>query len=268
MTPMTAPTEAPLFAARVEALPALELWLLKDDFGRLTQEMTAPLAALLSEAEHDRRPRYRREEQRNQFLCSRALLRCALSRHQPVAPTAWVFEHTAQGKLQLAPPYSKTGLRFNLSHTQDLIVCAVARQRTVGADAEYSRRPCDYMAIAQRYFTPSEIHALTIPLEAQRKARFFEFWTLKEAYVKALGHGLSYAFNCFYFILGESRITINDSLDPDADDKWTFYSLAFNEHYRIALCLGRNSIQAEPRISLYSLSIDRLVETALGFAAT
>lgn len=269
MTTMAAlPTGAPFLADRLEQPQDVELWLLQGDFKRPGEDATAPLAALLSQAECDQHQRYRHEQRRGQFLCSRALLRCVLSRYQAVAPMAWVFEHSAQGKLQLAQPHSETGLLFNLSHTQDLIVCAVACHRAVGVDAEHSGRPCDYAAIAQRYFTPAEIHALTAPPEAQCKARFFEFWTLKEAYVKALGHGLAYAFNRFHFILEESRIRINDSLDPDADDKWTFYSSAFDNHYRIALCLGRNRVQAEPCISLYSLSIDRLVEAALGFAAT
>jgi 4'-phosphopantetheinyl transferase len=146
--------------------------------------------ALLADDERQRLAAFRFEEDRRQYLMAHALLRTTLSQYAPVPPEAWRFERTAQGK-----PHAPQApwLQFNLTHTRGLVACALAVQ-PVGVDAEWLGQPLD-PALARFVLTPDERLAWEALPEQSRGRALLRCWTLKEAYVKARGLGLSLGFD-------------------------------------------------------------------------
>lgn len=158
--------------------------------------LLATYRSLLTPEERVHLDRLRREPDRRRFLLTRALVRWALSQHSDVAPQSFVFGARAYGKPAIEKP-SGMPLSFNASHTRGMVACVVAREREVGVDVENTTRPVEATDIAERFFSREERSALSA-LPAQRKRdRFFDYWTLKEAYAKGRGLGLSLPFDTF-----------------------------------------------------------------------
>lgn len=153
--------------------------------------------ALLSDEERVRHRSFARPDLRDRFLVAHAGLRRVLAQHVGADPGALVFETNAHGKPRLA---GQGPVHFSLSHSGDRAVLAVS-DAEVGADVERLR--CfDHLALARRYFHPTEVAALLdLEGEAQRWA-FFLTWTLKESVVKALGLGLSVPLDSFAVAIG------------------------------------------------------------------
>ena len=100
------------------------------------------------------------------------------------------------------------GLRFNLSHTDGLVVCLVAVEREIGVDVEHTARAGSVgIEIAERFSSPSEVAELRSLPFADQRSRFFDYWTLKEAYIKARGLGLHLPLDQFSFHLGLTPVT-------------------------------------------------------------
>ena len=142
--------------------------------------------AVLDSTERARADRFRVSRDRERFVAARAFLRALLSCYTGVPPAAIRFSVLAHGKPALAEP---GGPHFNLSHSHEAAVCAVAG-REVGIDIEQVRPLPDAMQIAARFFSAEERDALAIVPPERRDRAFFACWTRKEAYVKATGSGL------------------------------------------------------------------------------
>jgi 4'-phosphopantetheinyl transferase len=177
--------------------------------------------ALLTDEERARHARMRPDPRGDEFLVGRALLHHALARHAP-APRR--FAATGHGRLELAeaPP---APVSFNLSHAEGLVVCAVAAGALeLGIDVEKvdPRRADD--AVWEHYFATTEVAALRALPAAERCERFFTYWTLKEAYMKARGLGMALPLHDFWFLVEEGRpvrIAFSAAL-PDQPQRWQF----------------------------------------------
>jgi 4'-phosphopantetheinyl transferase len=154
----------------------------------LSDEAEAEAASrqLLSDEELRRYDRLLLPEARHRFAVAHTLVRSVLSLYADVEPQAWRFSTGPHGKPEIAHPGGLPPLRFNLSHTAGLSACAVTLDRDIGVDVEMTGRRVARMEIARRFFAPQEAAAV----EAEPE-RFFDYWTLKEAYIKATGRGLS-----------------------------------------------------------------------------
>ena len=142
---------------------------------------------LMTEGERARCLRLVRDVDRRTFAITRALVRRSLSGYGPTAPADWHFV-TNQHQCPFVDPVQAgtPPLQFNLSHTHGLVALAVTRGHRVGVDVERVTRVVD-LAVADRHFAPAEVRDLRrLPAEEQPVA-FFEYWTLKEAYIKARG---------------------------------------------------------------------------------
>ncbi|MCP4381625.1 MAG: 4'-phosphopantetheinyl transferase superfamily protein, partial [Hyphomicrobiales bacterium] len=135
--------------------------------------------------------RYHFDRDRDLYLAARVLLRTALSRYVSVSPADWVFSQNAFGKPEIDGSIDGDGLRFNLSHTAGLVVCAVTRSADIGVDVERLSRTVPDMQFARRHFAWSEYWSLVATPGPARARVFFAHWTVKEAYLKARGLGLS-----------------------------------------------------------------------------
>lgn len=153
-------------------------------------------AALLSGEERQRAGRFAQDRERRRFTVARARLRQLLGARLAVAPEAIELEYAAGGKPRLHPKFG-SDLRFNLSHYEDVAAFALAHGREVGVDVEGVRSLEDADAIAALVFSPREHQAYRAVDPAQKPRAFFNCWTRKEAFVKALGEGLQHPLHSF-----------------------------------------------------------------------
>ena len=177
--------------------------------------------ALLSADERARYGRFVFPDDRRDFAEAHALLRRVLSLYAAVAPPAWIFDAPPGEKPALVPWLGAPPLSFNLSHTRGLVACAVALDADVGVDAERIDRVADGEDIAARYFTAGETAALMACDSPGRATRFIELWTLKEAYLKAIGRGLARPLNEVAFAFAADG-TIAWDVPGAARDEWRF----------------------------------------------
>lgn len=182
---------------------------------------------LLNEAEKRRWQRFYFAKHRHQYLVTRALVRSVLSFYSDRDPKDWRFGFNAYGKPEIAPEQASLPIRFNLSHTDGLVLCAVVLEHDVGVDIENLQRKPVNPNIAEHFFSRQEAEWLNALPEWQRSTRFFEYWTLKEAFIKAKGMGLSLPLDQFSFTIEENG-PIRVSFDPRLQDDpmhWQFWQL-------------------------------------------
>jgi 4'-phosphopantetheinyl transferase len=142
----------------------------------------------LSTDETGRALRFYFDEDRLRFVTARGAVRAILGLYLQEEPKNIRFEYTRYGKPEVFP---RCGLRFNVSHSAGLAVLAITSGQDVGIDAEFIRPVTDFSRIARRFFSQREYQALEVlPAEARLRA-FFACWTRKEAFIKAVGEGLS-----------------------------------------------------------------------------
>ena len=233
------------------------VWLLPDP-EQAPRTQIDELAAILDDDERDRAARYLRPADRTRSIAARALLRLMLSRYAPVAPSAWQFRTNRYGRPELARvPEAAGDLRFNVSHTDGLIAVAVTRGRSIGVDVEHIDRPLAH-DIAGRFFSPAEVRDLRqYPVEAQPRV-FFDYWTLKEAYIKARGMGLALPLGDFSFRLrADEPPTI--SFAPELGDdpaRWQFAQASPSGRHRLAVAVERRGPDLPVRLA--SLPLEHL----------
>ncbi|HEX2677035.1 MAG TPA: 4'-phosphopantetheinyl transferase superfamily protein [Polyangiales bacterium] len=150
--------------------------------------------------ERERHDRFHFDSDRDTYLIAHALLRRALAALTGHAPGAFTFLAGEHGRPEIAAPESARSLRFNLSHTRGRVACGFTRGAEIGVDVEQVDRKVELEAVARRVYSDAELQALfALPPEAQRE-RFFELWTLKESYIKAIGKGFTAPLRAITFI--------------------------------------------------------------------
>jgi 4'-phosphopantetheinyl transferase len=172
----------------------------------------------LSPAERARAARFVFDVHRRRFSAARAALRRILAAHLGTTPAAIVFTELAHGKPAVA------GLEFNLSHSDELAVIAVTRDAPLGVDVERVRDVPDALAIAEHYFAPGERAALAAAPAAERARAFLRCWTRKEAFIKAIGEGLSHPLQRFEVALDAARFIAIDGSEAAAA-RWSLVAL-------------------------------------------
>lgn len=218
----------------------IHLWLTFYDEIR-EQRLLSDYWALLSAAERDKHSRFRFERDRSQYLVTRALVRTVLAKYASIDPQDWRFTTNAFGRPQIANEgIAAADFTFNISHTRGLIVLGVACGRELGVDVENicAREAC--VEIADRWFAPEEVAALHELPPEQQPHRFFEYWTLKESYIKARGAGLSMPLDRFWFqFLENDRVdmTIRGAERPTS--RWEFWQVRPAAEYLLAVCAER-----------------------------
>ena len=209
------------------------------------EQITDPLLInryhrLLTPEEAKKQARFHFPRHRHQYLVTRALVRTVLSRYASVTPESWLFEENAYGRPHIAASHEMSWLRFNLSHTDGLIACAVTRDGEIGVDVENILRGGDLVQIADRFFSPAEVADLHGVPSDRQEDRFFDYWTLKESYIKARGMGLSIPLGDFSFHLSDAHDDIRISISATQNDdpaRWQFRQWRFGTEHKISLCL-------------------------------
>ena len=215
--------------------------------------LEAACRALLEPHELARTARLHFARDRHRHLLTRVLVRTALSRYAPVRPQDWRFAEGPFGRPRIGGPMTQAiqGLDFNLSHTDGLIVLALARNLEMGVDAEHLGRNAS-LELADHFFSPAEAKALAALPPSRRAHRFFELWTLKESYIKARGMGLQIPLDSFGFALDEADDRIGFALFSNAhgDDAphRHFWQLRPTPEHLVAVCAATGGNGAGMRI--------------------
>ena len=176
---------------------------------------------LLSVDERVRADRFMFERHRRQYIFAHAMLRLALSHVAPeVAPTDWSFASGHYGRPFVVSPKTSSTLHFSLSHADGCVACVVSGHETVGVDVETVSSRVAPLSTALRFFAPEEGETLRGLPEPAATERFFDYWTLKEAYLKARGFGLNLPLDAFAMQVSREAIEISFKPDiPDAVDR-------------------------------------------------
>ncbi|HEY9693243.1 MAG TPA: 4'-phosphopantetheinyl transferase superfamily protein [Oculatellaceae cyanobacterium] len=197
------------------------------------------LAQTLSEDEKARSDRFYFEQHRKRFIIARGLLRTILGRYLTIAPNLVNFSYGSQGKPALAEDLAVSKLQFNVSHSENLALYAVTRDRAVGIDIEYISPMADAEQLAERFFAAKEAEILRSLPENQKQQAFFNCWTRKEAYVKACGAGLSQPLNQFEVSLipGKSANLLSIAGSTSAAAHWQLQDLKPASDYAGAMAV-------------------------------
>jgi 4'-phosphopantetheinyl transferase len=214
-------------AGRLDAEGGLAVWWLATEAAK-SSDMQRWLQTLDC-GERERAARFRTEADRRDFIAAHALLRAMLTYYFDAPPLSWRFLVDANGKPWVDPQVGPHEIQFNISHTRGLAAAALASRGAIGVDVEEIDDAKADLAIAEAYFARSEVEILQQAPPSERTRCFFRLWTLKEAYIKAIGKGLSAPLNSFAFVFEPIRIAFLSGGSEDAN--WRFAVLpASNRH--------------------------------------
>jgi 4'-phosphopantetheinyl transferase len=233
MTPRLAPQFRPALAETAELTgDDVHVWLVDLNPG---DQQIRSYAETLADDEHERAERFYFERDRRRFTVARGALRAILGGYLRMEPAAIEFEYGSRGKPSIAARLGRS-LAFNVSHSGELALIACSPYGDLGVDIEEMRLLVDADEMAAQFFSEREVATLrSLPAVSHNEA-FFRCWTRKEAYVKAVGDGLSRPLDAFdvTFAPGDAP-----ALRIDGDDNetrhWALYALDVPRGYAGAL---------------------------------
>ena len=200
-------------------------------------------ADMLSCAERERADRFCFEAKRNEYVIARGLLRRILARTVGIDPKCLVFTYGAHGKPALDQEWQGRTISFNVSHSHNVALVAVSIERAVGVDVEQIKQNVECESLAQRFFSPNEwVQLMSLPKENRRQA-FFNVWARKEAFIKAVGKGISLGLDQFDVSLrpGEPAALLATHWEAAEASRWSMVDLEVGDEYTSALAIeGRN----------------------------
>jgi 4'-phosphopantetheinyl transferase len=186
--------------------------------------------ACLSVDERQRADKFMLSSSRDTFVRSRCALRLVLARcldrRAPAHAGAIAFRYGAKGKPELADP-AFDDFQFNLSHSENIALIVVARNRRVGVDVNHLSRTTDWQAVAKRSFSPRELSLIAQLSAVDQALSFHRVWAQKEAYTKAIGDGYAYGFQDFSVVVGagSSSGLLEDDSHQGSEHEWNITSI-------------------------------------------
>jgi 4'-phosphopantetheinyl transferase len=246
--------------ARAISLDAITVWAAPVD--AVPDPLWPRLESILDAAERERARRFRFERDCHHYWAAHALKRLMLtvSTGGAVAPQAWTFDTGPHGRPAVV---REGGAHFNLSHCDGLVACAVSRGAEPGIDVENLDRVVSF-DVVETCFTAEEAKWLYELPETARQAGFLRLWTLKEAYIKATGLGLSQPLKAFAIGFDPLRVSF---VDPALGDgaAWRFEQLEVGGRHLLALAWRT---PAKPiQVEVTSVNLESLLESAVDFAS-
>ena len=210
------------------------------------------LTSLLSEDELAKAERFQFAKHRRRHTISHAALRILLGQYLARPPQGIDFSYNAHGKPRLAGEGQR--IRFNLSHTEDIMLVAFVLDSEVGIDIEAVTRHVDYMGVGQRWFSALESRTLQSLPEQERVDAFFRAWCRKEAYIKARGEGMSHPLQRFSVALDKHGPRLVEHLDDNREtSRWTFIDIDVAKNYRATVVAETANWQ----VDCYRLDVSR-----------
>ncbi len=196
---------------------------------------------LLLPEEREKANRYRVEHPRSDYILTRGTLRSLLSKYLHFSPTQITFRYTEHGK----PFLENSAVRFNVSHTEGLALMAFTLRHEVGIDVEKVRPQSDVRKLAERFFSMHERRALQNLNGDELHSAFFRCWTRKEAYIKAIGEGLSHPLHQFDVSIetNPEQALLATRPHPNEAGRWSIRNVSVPPGYAAALAVGTEEIE-------------------------
>jgi 4'-phosphopantetheinyl transferase len=199
-----------------------------------TESIALRLRSLLSEEDILRADHFKFVHLRDTYTICRGLVRTLLGRYLGIEPVGIEFHYQTKGKPVVV---NHKQLEFNVSHAAGMMLCAITRGREVGVDVERVRLLPDMQELARQFFCAEEANELMSLPEEQQRLAFYRCWTRKEAYLKALGQGLSaplHSFRVTFTPTAEARL-IHIRGDKDVARSWKLSAVELGDPYVAAL---------------------------------
>jgi 4'-phosphopantetheinyl transferase len=218
------------------------LWLLHPE--AFCDLEAAALVGLLSDAETERRSSFLYEQDRTLYAAAHGLLRLSLSALDGRDPKLHRFICGPNGRPELCEADPRLDLRFNISHTSGLVAVVTTKGLACGVDVEDLTR-LDKVAdrLARSVLTPDERAVFEGFEPAARPVCFAELWTLKEAWLKAVGRGLTIEPNEVAVRFAQDR---SPMLCGPEGERWELESMPVGERHRLGLALRRAPGRSDP----------------------
>jgi 4'-phosphopantetheinyl transferase len=212
----------------------LHVWLANLE---IASQQLGELERTLSADEIARAGRFYSQRDRRRFVARRGILRAILATYLETKPSALRFLYNEFGKPRLEGSQEARNLSFNLSHSGELVLVAVAIDRDVGVDIEFIDNSMPSEEVAKRFFSVNEIAALEALPQSVRLAGFFNYWARKEAYIKARGKGLSIPLDSFdvSLIQGETVTLVGTGNSSSYISNWKIEDLNIDPRYAAAV---------------------------------
>jgi 4'-phosphopantetheinyl transferase len=203
----------------------VHLWLVQPD---AISERLPDFSSILSRDEQERAARFHKRIDAKRYASTRASLRCLLGNYLRLDPQLLRFAYDSYGKPRLSEEAHSVPLRFSVSHSSALALFGVVLHRNIGVDIEYMRSDVEVTDLAERFFSRREAGIIGRLSGELRLEAFFRCWTRKEAYLKALGQGLSYGLDRVEVTLtpDEPAVILRAADDLDVSKRWTLQDLA------------------------------------------
>ena len=211
----------------------VHVWMVQLD---LPDKYLQILKSVLSKEEQKRAARFYFEKDRRHYIAARGQLKILLGKYLDKNPTEFNFKYNEHGK----PFYQRTGIQFNVSHSNKLGLIGFDPATPVGVDIEWKRPDFARLKTAQRFFSAGEVKELESLPKEQIHDAFFNGWTRKEAYIKALGKGLAIPLSKFQVSLapGKPAALIETKHDPGQAEKWKLFAVKVPDGYAGAVMVS------------------------------
>jgi 4'-phosphopantetheinyl transferase len=184
------------------------------------------------------------QEKANRYIIRHGMLRMILGRYMGVKASALRFHHGKHGKPAMSEIIGKENIRFNLSHSEEVAIFAFARNQEIGVDIEHIRDIPEMEQIVKRFFSArDQIFYSALPRDKRREA-FFHYWTSKEAFIKALGEGLSRSLEKIDVTLvpGEGNDLHISAGEPCKESGWSIHTIRPAQEYAGALAIQSENL--------------------------
>lgn len=198
---------------------------------------------LLDHEEQQRAQRFHFEKHRIRFVSKRAQLRIMLAAYLDISPNDIQFTTAAKGKPRLQGTQPNCDLVFNVSDSSDHALFAIGQNQTLGIDLEKRRKITDMEGMAKRCLAPTEISWWKAQDKVRRINAFFDFWTQKESFVKAVGEGLSLGLNQCVIVPSQPPRLIDIPPHCGRPDEWTLTPINLEGNYSANLAARNKHIE-------------------------
>lgn len=237
----------------------LSLWYI------LTEEIlpTALTANLhvLSFEEKSKADNFKFAKDRHNYLLRRIAIRKLSGSVLNIAPANIRFSKNPYGKPSIVPEQNSASVDFSISFTHGIIVIAFSNSGPIGIDVESINKPRN-RSVARDFFAPKEVADLERIKEAEQMGRFYTYWTLKEAYIKAQGKGLAIDLSSFAFILEGDNIDFIDYTQIERSQDWSFDYFNLTPNYLVAAAGKRTKESHSIKECLQIFKFDPITEKA------
>lgn len=202
------------------------------------------LMEMLCEEEKRKAGKFRYPMDSVRFIAARGFLRIILGHYLNAEPDHLKFSYGLYGKPALDTEFRQDSMTFSVSHSDRLVLYAIARDREIGVDIERIRRDIPCEPISEKYFSPGEAALIGTLPPGVRQEVFFSYWTLKEAFIKATGRGFSLPLNRFEVAMDPPRLVSVHGTSEGAS-RWYLRSLHPGSGYAAGVAAEGRNLQVE-----------------------